>query len=114
MGNVVLAVQDVSDAGITPSYTGSLTATTNTYQFVNDGRCLVHLKKSGAGACTVTISTFALNRGHALAAITLTVPATTGDIMWSKIAPSIFNDANGLVNMVFSETTGLTVAVVRI
>jgi hypothetical protein len=99
MGNVVLAVQDVSDAGITPSYTVSLTATTNTYQFVND---------------TVTISTFALNRGHALAAITLTVPATTGDIMWSKIAPSIFNDANGLVNMVFSETTGLTVAVVRI
>jgi hypothetical protein len=114
MAVVALAVTDIAMVGTTSAYTGSLTATTNTYTFVNDGRILVHFKKSGAGACTVTVSTYALNRGLALAAFTITVPATTGDVMWAKIAPTIFNDATGLVNLVFSETTGLTVGVFRV
>lgn len=98
--------------GLTTSANSSLTATTNTYTFINDGRTIVRCNKTGAGACTVTATTPATVRGVAIADPTYTVPATTGNVYLGPFSPDIFNDANGLVSLVFSETTGLTVEVI--
>lgn len=114
MSDVAIAVQQVVRTGLTASYTSGLTATTNTYQFVNDGYTLVHAKKSGAGDCTVTITTPGTVDGMAITDRTVTVVATTGDKFIGPFPPSVYNDANGKVSMVFSETTGLTVAVLRL
>lgn len=105
--------QEVAEAGIAPSYQGSLSAS-DTYTFPNDGRTMLHFKKSGAGACTVTIVTAAEFRGAAVADTTLTVPATTGDKMIGPFHPDKYSASDGLVTFSCSEITGLTVAAIRL
>ena len=112
MSEVTKAVQDCTDAGITPTYTGSL-STENTYLVNNDGKTMLHFKKSGAGACTVTVQTPKTVKGLAIAERTFVVAATTGDIVTGFFPPNIYNNADH--NLIFScsEVTGLTVAAVR-
>lgn len=112
MANVRLTPQNVLEVGLTATYTGAL-LTTNTYQIVNDGRVILHFKKSGAGSCAVTIVTPGTVGGHAIADQTVTVPATTGDVFCGPFPPSVYNSA-GDISFTASEVTGLTVAVLRI
>src|SRR4030042_1095268 len=112
MADVTLTVQRLLPTGITPSYTGSL-LTTNTYLVRNSGRVVVHIKKSGAADCTVTIATPATVGGLAVAEQTVTVAATTGDKMIGPFPPRIYNDGAGDLRLTFSEITGLTAAAVE-
>jgi len=112
MADVRLTPQTLVPTGVTPSYTGSLD-TANTYQVRNTGRCLLHFKKSGAGDCTVTITTPATKGGLAVADQTVVVAATTGDEMIGPFPPSIYNNTIGDVEFTCSEITGLTVAVIE-
>lgn len=105
--------QQIDDAGVAPAYQAGLT-TTDTYTFPNDGRVFLHVKKSGAGACTVTVVTPGTVRGKAIADATISIPASTGDKMIGPFAPDLYNDANGLVTVSFSDIAGLTAAVVRL
>lgn len=111
MAVIALTSTDLQAGGTTTVYTGSL-STSNTYTFANDGKVFLHFKKTGAGACTVTIVTPGTVSGLAVADQTITVPATTGDVMVGKLSSDLFTDpATGLATMSFSEITGLSVGV---
>lgn len=107
------ATQQIDDGGIAPAYQGTL-STSDTYTFSNDGRVFLHVKKTGAGACTATITTPGTVRGKAIADATVSIPATTGDKLIGPFPPDLYNDASGLVTIAFSDIAGLTVAVVRL
>jgi hypothetical protein len=111
MAETRLTPQDLSDQGITPSYTTSL-SDSDTYLVNNDGKVFLHFKKTGAGDCDVTIQTPATVHGLAVAERTVTVPATTGDKMIGPFPPSVFNDGQD-VKFTLSEVTDLSVAVIR-
>lgn len=111
MAVISLTPQDLSAAGVTTSYTGSL-STSNTYTVVCDGKTILHFKKSGAGACTVTIITPGTVGGLAIADQTITVPATTGDVIVGRLTVDLFADpATGLLTFSMSDITGMTVGV---
>lgn len=114
MANVDIATQTLAGATTTaPSYTGSL-STSNTYFVENDGRVFLHFKKTGAGACTVTMVTPGTVEGVAIADPTFTVPATTGDVMVGPFPRAPYNDGSNKLSFTCSEVTGLSVAAVRV
>lgn len=107
-------IQEITTAssGLTPSYAAALT--TETYLIANNGAVFLHVKKTGAGDCTVTVATPGNVGGLAIAEYTATVVATTGDKMIGPFAPHIYNNAAGLMSVTFSEVTDLTFAVLRL
>lgn len=111
---VRVSVEQALKAGLTATYTSSGLLTTNTYKVRNDGRVFIHFKKTGAGAATVTIVTPNTSQGLAIADQTVTVPATTGDVFVGPLAASLFNDASSDVSFSFSDTVGLSFAVIRL
>ena len=113
MADVTLVPQRINDVGVTPTRTGSL-STSNTYIVRNTGRMWLHFKKSGAGACVVTIQTPKTVGGLAVAERTLTVPATTGDKTIGPFPPGTYNDALGDLRFTLSDIAGLDVAVLQI
>ena len=113
-GNQRLTVQSMSVNGTTPTYNGSLTASTSNYLVRNDGRVFLHFKKSEAAACTVTIVTQATLSGYAVSDLSVTVGASTGDVMVGPFPTSIFNDTSGDINFTVSNAAGLTVAVMKL
>lgn len=109
MANVRIAVESVGPGGLDAADNGSLSVS-DTYQVRNTGRTILHFKKSGAGACTATIAVSRNVGGLTVPNRTVTVPATTGDIHITGLAPEIYNDVNGDLNITLSEITGLTLA----
>jgi hypothetical protein len=87
----------------------------DTYYVNNDGKTVFHFKKSGAGACTVTVDTPYTVDGLAIAQRTINVPATTGDVFCGPFPREIYNQP-GTHDLKFtlSEITGLTCAAVRV
>ncbi len=110
MANVRLVPEKVTPGGLTAAQNGSLN-TADTHQVRNDGRTMLHFKKTGAGNAIITVQTPRTVNGLAIAEQTFTVPATTGDVYAGPFAPAVFNDANGDLNFTSDDTTGLTVAV---
>lgn len=111
MADVAVAVQSINRvAGLAPTYTGSL-STGDTYVIPNDGRVFLHAKKSGAGACTVTVDTPGSVDDLAIAQRTFSVPATTGDIMHGPYPTAVYGTS---LRVTLSEVTGLTLAAVRL
>jgi hypothetical protein len=94
--------------GLTTAYTAGIIVGTTDFVMKNDGRTLIHVKKAGAGACSMIVKTPAQIAGLDVAEMTVTIPATTGDVMLGPFPPSIFNDGNGDMRFNFSEVTGLT------
>lgn len=112
MADVRLTVERASRAGLAATYNGSLSAA-DTYLVRNDGQIVLHFKKSGAGACTVTVKTPTTVDGLAVADRTFIVPATTGDVFAGPFPPKDYNEGGDL-NVTLSDVVGLTVAVVRV
>jgi hypothetical protein len=113
MADVRRTPQDVSRSGLAATYySGLLTADTQVIN--NDGRVVLHFKKSGAGACTVTIATPNTIDGQAVADRTVNVPATTGDVFVGPFPEKHYNDPSGDLRVTLSEITGLTLAVLRV
>lgn len=113
MATVTLNPDIAVEAGVAPTRTGAL-STGNTYKFRNNGKTLLHFRKSGANACTVTLTAQGTVRGHALANQTVNVPATTGDVIVGPFPRDIYDDSNHDVSFTVSEVTGLDVAVIQI
>jgi hypothetical protein len=120
MPTITLAVQEAGRAGLTPAYTAAgaspLLNVVDTFTFNNTGREILHVKKSGAGACDVTIVAPGTVDGLAVADRVVQVPATTGDKLIGPFPPSIYNAAGSsqLAGFTLSEVTGLSVAVIRV
>jgi len=108
---ITLTPQTMSRAGVTPTYTGSL-STANTYRVANNGRTLLHFKKTQATDCVVTIQTPRTVGGLAVAEHTVTVPASTGDKLIGALDPALFNVAGqNYLEFTLSNIDGLTVGV---
>lgn len=112
MTDVVVTVIHVDDSGDSETFVAM--ATGNTYKVRNNGRTLIHIKKSGAGAANITVETPKTVGGLAVADRVVVVPASTGDVMIAPVNEDIFNDAIGDVNLTTDEDTGLTIAAIRI
>lgn len=106
--NPVLA----TDAGIAPTYTEP--TTTDTYKVVNNGRMVLYVKKTGAGACDVTVVTPNNVGGLAIADRVVSVPATTGERIIGPFPPTLYNDGNQDLSVTFSEITGLSFVAVQL
>lgn len=114
MAIVALTPQQLNGPTVTvPTYTGSLSVS-NSYTVNNDGKTILHFKKSGAGIATITVSTPGTVDGVAIADPTFAVPATTGDVMVGPFRPSTYNDGDSNLTFTPSDVAGLTVAVIRI
>ena len=112
--NVTLTVQTTSKTGSDVSRTDSGLSTSNTYKFRNDGKVLLLFEKSGAGDCTVTVTTPGTASGLAIADVTFNVPASTGDVVAGPFQTSLFNDSSDDVSFTISDTVGLSIAVIGI
>lgn len=113
MADVAVTVQEIVRTGIDLTDTGSL-STSDTYLVPNDGKTFLHIKKSGATDCTVTIATPGTVDGLAVTDLTVTVPASTGDKMIGPFPRDIYNNASGQIAVTFSNVTGLTIAAARL
>lgn len=112
MADVIVAPTKITAAGQSESFTAMNTS--DTFKVRNNGRVLLHFKKSGAGDANVTLITPKQVGGFAVADQVIVVPATTGDVMVAPTNKDVFNDANADVSFTADEATGLTVAAVRI
>ena len=93
-------------AGLTAAYTTGVVAATSTYVMRNDGKTIIRFYKTGANACTVSF-TAQNNKGLTVAAATVTVPATTGDVFAGPFETGVFNDAFGDLRFSLSEATAI-------
>jgi hypothetical protein len=102
-----LTVQSIVGTGLAPSFAA---AAAGGDSFLNDGKTFLEVKNASGSSITVTITAQnPCNQGQ-LHNLAVSVPATTGDRMIGLLLPSIFNDANGLVQVTYSAVTSLTVA----
>lgn len=106
----ILTVQDVTAAGITPSYTA---ADVDGDLFANNGRVMLHIKNGGTASITVTIvSAKTCNFGFQH-----DVPVTIDDgseKMIGPFTPERFNDGGGMVQVNYSAVASVTVAALEI
>ena len=108
------SVQKVVKTGTSTTVINSGLVTSDTYTFSNDGRVFLHFTKTGAGSATITVTSQATVQGLAVANLTVTVPATTGDVFMGPFPTSIFNDSSGNVSFTISDTTGLGFSVLSL
>lgn len=106
----VFTAQQVSTAGIAPSYSAVSASDT----FANDGTVFLHVKNAGGSPDTVTLVSVKTCDQGATHNLTVSVPATTGDRIIGPFETSRFNDpTTGLVTVQHSFTTSVTAALLR-
>lgn len=105
----LLTVQALAkEVGMVPTY-GAVAASD---EFPNDGKTFLHVKNGGASPDTVTITTPATASGIAIADPTVVVTNGT-EKMIGPFDPTLFNAADGNVDVAHSYTTTVTCAVIR-
>ncbi len=108
MADTRYAPLKITKFGLTTAYTAGIIVGTTDFVMKNDGRTFLHVKKGGAGACSMIVKTPGQVAGLDIAELTVSIPATTGDVMLGPFPPTVFNDGNGDMRFNFSEVTGLT------
>jgi hypothetical protein len=108
MATVPLIPAAFSTNGLTATFTTPLSLS-DTYVVQNNGKVVLHFRKSGAGPCTVTVVTNKTVGGLAVADYTPSVPGSTGDVYFGPYEPDLVNNANGQLAFTVSEVTGLSV-----
>lgn len=86
---------------------------TNGNKFVANRRSLLRVKNASGGSITVTLHTNYTVHGLTVPDKTFTVPATTGDVLFSGFADIFDQDASGDVWITFSAVTSVTVQVIN-
>lgn len=115
MAQLRKAVENVNRNGLAATYHSDFTVVgSNTYLVRNDGKTILHFKKTGAGDCDVTIYTPNTVDGNAIADLVVTVPATTGDVFIGPFPPAVYNDENGDIEFGLEEVTGFSGAILRL
>lgn len=111
MAIVTLTPQTMDKDGAAPTYTAI--DATDTYSFRNGEKTILHFLNTGTES-TVTLDTpGTVGGGLAIENPTVTVPATTGDIMVALDPLSAFNDSSGNATFTQDVASGVTVAVVQ-
>lgn len=115
MADVVLTVQIVPRAGVTPSYL-SIDAT-DVYFLPNvGGKTFLHFLNTGGSISVVTFDIVRTVEGEEIVDPTVDVPATTGDVMVAL--SSLFEAASGAnkgqVKFSQDQASGVSVASLRL
>ena len=111
MAKTALAVQTVSRAGITGSFTA---ANADGHYIANtEANFFLHVKNGGGSSITVTIETAATVDGLAVADRAVTV-ANGSEKMIGPFPPNIYNQDDGSVWVTFSAVTSVTVAAFKV
>lgn len=108
MADVAETVKKIIPTGLVVVYTGSLSTGSN-YQFLNDGRILIHVKNGGGSTDVVTVISQKTVGGLAVADQAVSILAGA-EAMIGPFNSDIYNDANGKVNFGHSFITTVTQA----
>jgi hypothetical protein len=104
------AMQQISKAGLTPSYAAPGT----TESITPDDNLFLHVKNANAANCTVTITDPGTTpAGSAATNPTVVVPLTSGDRMIS-LPRSFASPTTGLIAVAFSVQSSVSVALLRL
>lgn len=108
-----LAIQDITNTGLAPAYAAAAAGGDKIPS--SDADTFIHVKNTGGSAVTVTIVTPGTVAGLAIADVSVSVPATTGDRMIGPLDPSIYGNPadSGKVPITYSGVTGVTIAAIR-
>lgn len=107
----LLTKQTIGLAGVAPAYTAVSASDT----FPPGNNVFLHVKNAGGSSSTVNIVTPGNVSGQAVADISVTVPATTGDRMIGPLPGGLVADqTTGLATVTFSFVTSVTVAVLEL
>jgi hypothetical protein len=82
-------------------------------KFVNDSRTVWRWKNTSGSAITATVQAQALIDGQQAAGKSITIPATTGDIITDVWGTEYNNPVDNTVLATYSSATGLTVGCIR-
>ena len=111
MAITVLAVQQLSRAGVTPAFTA---ANVDGHYILNDGKTFFEVKNTNGAGITVTIDTPQTVDGLAVAQRTVTVAATTGDKMIGPFTTDYNQPGTENLLVTFSAVTDVTCAAFRV
>lgn len=107
----VLATQQVARTGTTITFAA---ATSGGDKLTPGDHVALHVKNTGASVCNVTITTPPTYEGQAVADVTVTVAATTGDALIGPLPASLFRGSDGYASISYDQVSSVTVAAVSI
>lgn len=114
MGQVRKTPEDIVRSGLAATYISDfVVVATSSFIVRNNGKVILHMKKSAAVNCNLIIITPNTVDGLAVGDRTVVIPATTGDKFIGPFPPSIYNDANGDMEFTFSDVDGITGAILQ-
>lgn len=105
MARTALTVQQISRAGLTPSYAA---ANVDGHSMPADGVAFAHVKTVGTG-CTVTVPIPKTVDGQAVSSKTYVI-GTNSERMIGPFKSDPYGQSDGTVNLDFSAVTAVTVA----
>jgi len=106
----LLTAQQIAVAGSQPTY--AAVSASDTIQPDGNDNMFLHVKNAGGSPDTVTIVIPGTYLTVAIADITVSVPATTGDRMIA-VPMAAMDPATGLITVTHSFTTSVTQALLR-
>jgi hypothetical protein len=80
-------------------------------QFQNDGKTLLRIKNADGSGMTATVTAQTACNYGTVHSTTVTVGATTGDVLAGPFDPAIYNNSSGYVVVTYSAVTSVTVGV---
>lgn len=107
MPATAVAVTSVPNGVVTNNSTGVAVDDTNGNSVVNSSaqKTFVRFTKTDAGACTVSVAITRKVAGQSVTPISLTIPATTGDVLYPLGDP---NDFGSSVTFTYTGATAAT------
>ena len=107
----LLTTQTITNTGINPSFAAVAASDT----VVCGDTVMVRIKNASGAGITATITTPNTVEGLAIAdAVSMTIPATTGDVTIGPIKASLFADSSGVATITCSSTASVTIAALRV
>ena len=104
-----LTAQLIARAGLTPSYAA---CTAEGDEFVNTGSEFIHIKNGHSATQIVTIATPRTVDGLAVAERTVSILATSEQLI-GPFPAGTYNDSAGKVQLTYDAVVSLTIAVLR-
>lgn len=86
---------------------------TNGNKFVANENTILRVKNAGGAEITVTVVANYTVSGLVVANATFTVPATTGDVLWTGFAALFRQNAAKQIHVTFSAVTSVTIQVIQ-
>lgn len=105
-----IAQEQVTLAGLTPSYAGVTAAD----KFQPGANVYLQVKNASGSPCTVTVDSKVPSNYGDDTNVVVTVPATTGDKVIGPFPPQRFAGADGMADVTFSAQTSVTARAFRV